>query len=123
MATVSAERLAACKAYMRVDGDAEDTLIASLLTGAEEYLTGAGIYRTADNAARYDIVVHGLTLYYYDHRDAVGTEAEMPRGLRPVINQLKLDAQAQTMADSPCWALEFAYSEEDDAYWEEHYYD
>ena len=100
MAAVSTDRLAACKAYMRVDGDEEDTLIALLLAGAVEYLTGAGIYRTADNAARYDLVVHGLTLYHYDHRDAVGAEAEMPRGLRPVINQLKLDAEAQSAADS-----------------------
>lgn len=100
MAAVSTDRLAACKAYMRVDGDEEDTLIASLLAGAVEYLTGAGIYRTADNAARYDLVAHGMTLYHYDHRDAVGTEAEMPRGLRPVINQLKLDAEAQSAADS-----------------------
>ena len=100
MAIVCAETLAACKAYMRVDGDEEDTLITSLLAGALEYLTAAGIFRTADNSARYDIVAFGLTLYYYDHRDAVGTEAEMPRGLRPVITQLKLDAAVQTAADS-----------------------
>ena len=36
---------------------------------------------------------------------------------------LSLIAAALAVADSPCWALEFACSEEDDAYWEEHYYD
>lgn len=100
MATICPESLAACKAYMRVDGSEEDTLIFSLLAGAFEYLTSAGIFRTADNSARYDIAAYSLTLYYYDHRDAVSTEAEMPRGLRPVINQLKLDAAAQAVADN-----------------------
>lgn len=100
MANVSADRLAAYKAYMRVDGEADDALISFFISAAAEYLTGAGIYRTADNAARYDLALSALTLYYYDHRDAVGTEAEIPRGLRPVINQLKLDAEAQTVADS-----------------------
>lgn len=93
------DRLAACKAYMRVDGEAEDALITALLDAATEYLTGAGIYRTADNAARYDLAAQGLALYYYDHRDAVGTEAEMPRGLRPLIAQLKLEAAALAAAD------------------------
>lgn len=100
MEAVSKGRLAACKAYMRVDGEAEDALITSLISAAAEYLTGAGIYRTADNAARYDLALSALTLYYYDHRGAVGTEAEIPRGLRPVLTQLKLDAAAAAAADT-----------------------
>ena len=99
MAAARDDRLAACKAYMRIDGDEEDTLITALLDAATGYLTGAGIYRTADNAARYDLAAQGLALYYYDHRDAVGTEAEMPRGLRPLIAQLKLEAAALAAAD------------------------
>ena len=35
------------------------------------------------------MAVHSLTLHWYDHRDAVGGEAPLPIGLRPVINQLK----------------------------------
>ena len=37
----------------------------------------------------YTIAVHSLTLHYYDHRDSTGTEAPIPLGLRPIINQLK----------------------------------
>lgn len=100
MATICPESLAAVKAYMRVDGNEDDALISSFFAAAVEYLTSSGVYRTADNSARYDLVVQGMTLYWYDHRDAVGTEAEMPKGLRPVINQLKRDAEAQAVADS-----------------------
>ncbi len=98
---MSAERdwLDACKLYMRIDGTEEDTLIEALYCAAQEYLSGAGIRRTGDNASRYDLAVNSLTLFYYDHRDAVGSEACLPVGLRPIITQLKLEATAFQAAD------------------------
>lgn len=89
----TAAQIEACKAYMRVDGDGEDTLIASLCDAAEGYLTRAGCRRSetdAAQAAQYDLALWSLTLHYYDHRDAVGTEAPLPLGLPPVITQLKV---------------------------------
>lgn len=87
-----------CKLYMRVDSTDEDELIAGLYRAAQEYLARAGIYCTEGNASSYALAVHSLTLHYYDHRDAFGTDAGIPVGLRPIINQLKLEAEVQDAA-------------------------
>lgn len=92
-------QIAACKAYMRVDGDEDDALIGHLCDAAAEYLSAAGAERGADDsaqAARYDLALWALTLHYYDHRDAVGTEAPLPLGIRPIITQLKLARPTQS---------------------------
>ena len=87
-------QVAACKAYMRIDGDEDDKLIGQLCDAAAAYLAAAGATRGMEDgsqrAAHYDLVLWVLTLYYYDHRDAVGTEAPLPIGVRPIIHQLKL---------------------------------
>ena len=88
-AAADAAALAACKTYMRVDGDEDDSLIAGLMAAAREYLDGAGIPEPSEGSKLYTMAVHSLTLHYYDHRDAVGGEAVLPLGLRPIINQLK----------------------------------
>jgi len=82
-----AQALAACKDYMRVDGDEDDALISGLMSAAKEYLRNAGI--PEQDSDLYTVAVQSLTLHWYDHRDAVGGEAPLPIGLRPVINQLK----------------------------------
>lgn len=85
-------RLEACKRYMRVDGEDEDDVILALMSAAQTYLERAGITPERSPAAQYDLALWGLTLHYYDHREAVGNEATFPIGLRPVITQLKLTA-------------------------------
>lgn len=85
-------RLEACKKYMRVDGEDEDDVILALMAAAQAYLARAGIAPERSPAAQYDLALWGLTLHYYDHREAVGNEAAFPIGLRPIINQLKLGA-------------------------------
>lgn len=87
-----AVRLAACKKYMRVEGEDEDEVILSLMAAAQAYLERAGITAERSPAAQYDLALWGLTLHYYDHREAVGNESAFPIGLRPVMNQLKLTA-------------------------------
>lgn len=81
--------LEACKSYMRVDGDDDNALITSFMAAAKEYLANAGIIEPETPSPLYTLAVHSLTLHYYDHRDAVGGEAPLPLGLRPIINQLK----------------------------------
>ena len=88
-AAAQAAALAACKQYMRVDGDDDDELISSMMSSAKEYLDGAGIPEPETATPLYTLAVHSLTLHYYDHRDAVGEEKSFPTGLRPIINQLK----------------------------------
>jgi len=85
----AAAALEACKTYMRVDGDDDNELITGLMAAAKEYLAGAGIVEPEADVPLYTLAVHSLTLHYYDHRDAVGGEAPLPTGLRPIINQLK----------------------------------
>ena len=87
---VSDEKLAAAKQYMRIDGTDDDPVISALYEAAVLYLQDAGIEEPASDPALYNLAVWSLTLHYYDHRDAVGTEASFPTGLRPIINQLKL---------------------------------
>lgn len=81
-----------CKRYMRVDGEEEDDVIWALMRSAQAYLERAGITRERSPADQYNLALWGLTLHYYDHREAVGNETAFPIGLRPVINQLKLTA-------------------------------
>lgn len=99
MANMCGDKLERCKLYMRVDGSDEDALISALMGSAEEYLTGAGVLPCPDNARRYELALFALTLHYYDHRDAVGTEADIPRGLRPVLTQLKLEGVASAASE------------------------
>ena len=87
---VSKEKLAAVKAYMRIDGDADDAVIKALYCAAVLYLKNAGIDGPQEDSTLYNLAVWSLTLHYYDHRDSVGNEASFPTGLRPIINQLKL---------------------------------
>ncbi|MDO5411923.1 MAG: head-tail connector protein [bacterium] len=95
----SEKQLAVCKRYMNVDHNDDDSLIADIYQTCQEYLAGAGVFRTVDNAGRYDLTVHRMTLYFYDHRDAACSEENLPAGLRPLINQLKQDAEVLEAAE------------------------
>ena len=85
---VDAEKLKAVKLYMREDReDADnDALIWSLYLAAKVYL---GVPEPPGGDPLYELALWRLTLHYYDHRDAVGSEADFPAGLRPIINSLK----------------------------------
>lgn len=80
--------LTAVKRYMRLE-DAPDEEVLPFYLFAENYLRDTGIYRTDENQHMYDIVLWGLSLYYYDHRDDVGADATFPAGLQKTINKLK----------------------------------
>ena len=83
------------KLYCRIDGDEEDTLLASLVEAAKGYLAGAGIGDPAGEDHRYALAVKALVLHYYDYRGL--TEAPAPSaipGIRNLIVQLKLEAEA-----------------------------
>ena len=76
------------------DDDNVDRIRDEFIPAAKAYLRGSGIEEPPDDsdplaAAQYKLAWHSLTLHYYDHRDSTGTEAPIPLGLRPIINQLK----------------------------------
>lgn len=92
---LDADKLAAVKLYMRVDGDEDDSIISSMYAAAEQYLKKAGAVQTSENSELYTLCVHALTLHYYDNRDNVDSEASFPLGVRPIITQLKLTANIE----------------------------
>lgn len=89
--TVTDEELQAVKKYMQRERDftEDDSLIRTLYAAAVIYLRGSGVKAPSEDRELYDVLVWGLTLYYYDHRDAVSSEAAFPVGLRPILNLLK----------------------------------
>ena len=91
--TVSKAQLAAVKAYMRIDGDADDAVIKAMYKAAVLYLKNIGIEEPSEDPSLYNMAVWSLTLHYYDHRDSVGNEAGIPTGLQPIISQLKLTGE------------------------------
>lgn len=86
---ITKERLEAAKQYMRVDFDDDDSLIETLLAGADAYLNNAGIQRD-DDPALYDSVAWDMALNRYDKRGE-GTETLSPMA-RLNLNQLKFCA-------------------------------
>lgn len=84
-------RLAACKAYMRVDYTDDDEIISGMMEAADAYVSGAGCDRAAA-PAMYDLIVHAMTLQMYDGRAESADSAAMavPQGVRAVLTQLKL---------------------------------
>lgn len=93
MINITEEELAAVKSYMKQDGSDDDDVICAVYAAAQIYLKNGGVERPDGDDALYNIALWSLTLHYYDHRDAVGNEAAIPIGLRPIINQLKQDAE------------------------------
>lgn len=87
---IPAEALAAVKQYMRVEDDTDDAIIAACYGSAMLYLQNAGVTQPDLEPELFNLAVWSLTLYYYDRRDATGSDGEMPAGLRGIINQLKL---------------------------------
>lgn len=92
MVSLHPEELAAAKAYMRIEGDEEDSLVVSMVMAARAYLEGAGVSLPpagSDRRSIYDLACHGLALSYYDHREETGTALADNPALRRAINQLK----------------------------------
>lgn len=85
MLNFTAEQITACKAYMRAEEET-DAAILPLMEAAAEYI---GLSSSENLSAMETLALHSLTLYYYDHRDAVGGEADMPAGLRPILVKIK----------------------------------
>ena len=67
--------------------DEENSVIEGFMEAAAEYL---GLEPSEDLSPMEKLAIQSLTLYHYDHRDAVGTEEDMPKGLGPIINKIKI---------------------------------
>ena len=65
----------------------EKIIVTGICKATMIYLEGAPVLETAENAELYWFLVAAMTLHAYDHRDEVGF---VPAGVRPILNQLKL---------------------------------
>lgn len=98
-----AHDLAAVKAYMRFDEldlndeerERESALIDEIRQAAVQYLEANGV-REREGDLVYDLVIKGMTLHDYDHRDDPALREDYPRGTRSRINHLKLRALGET---------------------------
>lgn len=90
---VPEERLIYVIQYMKAEDiveavPSEKDLIRNLCMAIRIYLMEAPVLETDENADLYWFLVGAMTLHAYDHRDEVGF---VPAGVRPVLNQLKLN--------------------------------
>lgn len=88
MGTVS---LAALRDFAKVDDQEELPLLEAIGEAAEEYLENAGVLPEHSPPGLYRMAVCGITLHWYDHREAGETDSpDFAPGLDRIINQLKL---------------------------------
>ena len=98
---MDAERLTACKRYMKIDYDEDDALIAAMMDANDAYLAGAGCARDV-SPAQHDLIVQAMTLQMYDAR---GTDTPqqaletVPPIVRQMFNQLKIRCNYGGAAD------------------------
>lgn len=85
------ERLAAVKAYCRIDYDEDDSQLTTLLEMSDSYLGQCGVYREG-HEAMYDVLVNAMVLNMFEGRCADGASAlqTVPPITRQMLNQLKL---------------------------------
>ncbi len=88
---MDAELLTLLKAHCRVDYDDDDALLQWLYKAAVKYLDKAGIKEDTSDE-EYLLVAFSLTLEWYEN----GSTAAVTVGTRQLINQLKLDAVAES---------------------------
>ena len=91
--SVPSDRLDKIIRYMKAEDiveaePGEREIIEDLCLASRSYLLGAPLKETEENSRLYWFVVQAMTLHAYDHRDEVGF---IPEGVRPIVNQLKLD--------------------------------
>lgn len=72
--------LAQAKDYLRIVGTADDTLLASMLASAEDYVRGFTDLEASDAfPADLDLAQMAYTAYLFDDRLGEGEEPDMPR--------------------------------------------
>ena len=79
------------KLFLRIDGEEEDSLIEGLKSGAEEYLTNAGINKDYSKDL-YKLAIKILISHWYENRvvETVGKNvSKISLGLDTIILQLK----------------------------------
>lgn len=77
------------KTYLRIDGSEDDSILALLMSAAEEYLADAGVPDSVKGTAKYKLAVMLLVALNYENRNAGADIDKLSFSLESVILQLK----------------------------------
>lgn len=76
------------KLFLRIDGTEEDSLLLSLQSAAENFMTNAGV--TVDyNNELYKLAIKLLVSHWHENREVVGNANKLAFSLDTIITQLK----------------------------------
>lgn len=78
------------KTYLRIDGSEDDSILALLVSAAEEYLADAGVPEEAKDTAKYKLAVMLLVALNYENRNPGMKIDKLSFGLESIILQLKV---------------------------------
>lgn len=86
------------KLYMRVDTDADDALITGLIAAAQQYLheTTGLVYDDTNNL--HQLVCKLLIAHWYEHREIVGDDKEVPYTVTRLLTHLAVCQYAGSTA-------------------------
>lgn len=88
--TITQADLMACKEYMRIDEDVDDSVVLSLVEYAMDYLA---VDNFSTLSPTQKLAVKGLALHAYDHRDDDSSANALPLSLRLILNRVKTDRE------------------------------
>ena len=89
------------KLYMRVDTDADDALITGLIAAAQQYIheTTGLVYDDTNNL--HQLVCKLLVAHWYEHREIVGDNKEVPYTATKLLTHLAVCQHAGSTTTTP----------------------
>lgn len=76
------------KIYGKISGNEEDELILQLIEAAKDTLNASGVPRDSDSEL-YSLAIERLVMHYYENREEIGANQQVPMGMNWMINHLK----------------------------------
>lgn len=89
--------------YGKLEEESE-SVVATLIDAAEDYLAGAGVTPELAAASLYNLAVAGIVTHWHENRAAVDKTSpdDFEPGVRLVINQLKRNCEIVSILDTSC---------------------
>ena len=88
------------KLYMRVDTDADDALITGLIAAAQQYLHETTGLVYDDNNNIHQLVCKLLVAHWYEHREIVGDDKEVPYTATRLLTHIAICQHAGTTTET-----------------------
>ena len=88
------------KLYMRVDTDADDALITGLIAAAQQYIHETTGLVYDDNNNIHQLVCKLLVAHWYEHREIVGDDKEVPYTATRLLTHIAICQHAGTTTET-----------------------